>query len=1064
MKFKPLSRLLSKMSEAAFRVLVLYALLISPVYAVQEPATVSQGISVTGHVTSSEDGMTLPGVNVVIKGSSRGTATDIDGNYAIAVPSPESILVFSLVGYETAEVTVGDKTLINVVLKPSISALDEIVVVGYGTQKAENLTGSVATVDLETLGKRPVTDVASLLQGVAPGLNIRPSNDLGGEPGAAMNIDIRGIGSLSGGGPFILVDGVPMDINRISPNDIETVTVLKDAAASAIYGARAPYGVILITTKSGKKNQKTALTYSNNIAFRSPTTLPRLANSLGFARALNYGAQNSGAEAIFSEEMIQHIIAYQQDPDNYPGLQVIPGTNAWAGTGGSGSNYKNANTDWYDVIYKDWAFQQNHNISLSGGAEKTAYYLGMDIAEQQGSMNFANDRYLRYGLTSNLSVDPVSWMTVTLRTKFIHADNRYPMGQSSEPSKEQFNIDLARAWPVTPLYTPNGDLSWNFVNVLANGGKDRRYENSLIITPEIDVRITDDWDITANFSYQSIDQKSLFVTNKIFDHLTDGTPVPNYLRTFDMVERGMSRDEYYSSNVFTTFTQQLNRHNIKLMVGGQAEKSKYEGLSGWKRDLISPSVESIKSATGDFSLTDDLSHWATLGVFGRFNYNYEEKYLLEINGRYDGSSRFGTGRRWGFFPSASIGYNISKEDFWEPLAYTVNNLKFRASYGNLGNQNVANYLHYILIPVSTNLGYIMDGQRPVYASAPGLGSLGLTWETSSTINFGLDAGLFQNKLNLTLDLYNRKTKNMFGPGESLPNLLGTRVPQQNNATLETKGIELTMGWKQAINELNLDLTLIYSDNKSTVLEYNNPTRILNTYYEGMTLGEIWGFESDGLFQSAQEVTEGPDQSELYGNWQEGDVRYKDRDGDGRVSYGDNTRDNPGDQMVIGNSNPRHMWGFRAFANYKGFDLGLFLQGVAKRDDILDDNVFFGFSPNGIQHTSLRDYTLDYWTPENGGAYYARPYITDENTKNQYPQTRWLQDASYIRLKNVQLGYTAPGALLDKIKIQKIRLFLSGENLLTFTKLPKGVDPENSYGTEKDYPLSRVLSFGIDITL
>lgn len=1062
---KLLYRFILKVFGVTLQPLTVNVILTTSIFAFAQLPAFAQGISITGHVTSSEDHTTLPGVNVLIKGTTVGTVTGADGEFRLDVPSPETVLVFSYVGYERTELVVGHKTELDVVLTPSVEALDEVVVVGYGTQKVENLTGAVSTVNVEKLGKRPVTDVANLLQGVAPGLNIRPASDLGGEPGGEMNIDIRGVGSLSGGGPFILVDGVPMELNRISPNEVESVTVLKDAAASAIYGARAPYGVILITTKKGERNRKPELRYSNNIAFRAPTTLPRLANSLDFANAMNYAAQNSGADKIFSDEMIGHIIAYQKDPEHYPGLQVIPNTNVWAGTGGSGNNYKNANVDWYDVIFKDWAFQQNHNISLSGGADKTAYYVGLDLVDQEGSMNFANDRYLRYNLTSNLSIDPAPWITVNLRTKFIHADNKYPVGQSTQASKGQFMIDLARAWPVTPIYTPDGDLSWNFVNVLVNGGKDRRNENRLIITPEVELKITDDWDLTANFNYQSNNRKSLFVTNKMFDHLTDGTPTPNYLRTFDMVQRGISQDEYLSTNVFTTFEKQLQDHNIKVMLGGQAEETRYEGVSGWKRDLITPKVESIRSATGNSEITDNLSHWATLGVFGRFNYNYKEKYLLEVNGRYDGSSRFGAGRRWGFFPSASLGYNISREDFWEPLSQTVNNLKIRASYGSLGNQNVANYLHHVIIPINTNLNYIFDGARPVYARAPGLGSLGLTWETSSTVNVGMDAGFFENKLNLTLDVFNRKTTDMFGPGESLPNLLGTSVPQQNNATLETKGVELTLGWRHVINDLSYDLTLLYSDNHSTVLQYNNPTQILNTYYEGMRLGEIWGFETAGTFQTNAEVTEGAaDQTQLYGKWQEGDIRYKDLNGDGAITYGDNTRNDPGDQRIIGNSSPRHVLGFRASASYKGFDFGLFFQGVAKRNDIVDDNVFFGFSPGGIQHTSLRDYNLDFWTPDNKGAYYARPYITAENSKNQLPQTRYLQNASYLRLKNVQIGFTAPTQIANKIGIQRARLFVSGENLMTFTSLPEGIDPETTFGSEKVYPLSKVLSCGVEITL
>src|SRR5690606_19651592 len=479
----------------------------------------------------------------------------------------------------------------------------------------------------------------------------------------------------------------------------------------------------------------------------------------------------------------------------------------------------------------------------------------------------------------------------------------------------------------------------------------------------------------------------------------------------------MSYNEYFTSNVYTDYSASVEKHFFNILLGAQAELANNKLLSGWRRDLVTDLVPSISTAIGDKDILDDISHWSTLGTFARISYNFDEKYLLELNGRYDGSSRFDSGRRWGFFPSVSIGYNIWKENFWEGIAGYVNTFKLRASYGSLGNQNVANYLHIETIPIQTNLPWIIEGNRPIYSLVPSNRSTGLTWESSNTINFGFDAELFKNRLALTFDIYNRSTENMFGPGESLPAIYGASVPLKNNATLETKGIELSTNWRQYINdELDFNVGIVFSDNKSIVKQYNNPTSYIRNSYEGQDYGDIWGYVTEGIFHSAKEAESWVDQSEVYPKWGAGDVKYVDVNGDGRVTRGKETLEDPGDLRVIGNSSPRLMFGINTEFNYKSFGLSMFWQGVGKRDIWLENQTFFGFRTSWTA-TTVHAHALDYWSPGNEDAFFARPYLTSENLKNQQVQTRFLQDASYARLKNLQLKYTFPNTLTNRIGVR-----------------------------------------------
>ena len=1026
---------------------------------------VQQQKSISGKVTDSSGG-SLPGVSVVVKGTTSGTITDSNGNYSLSNVSSNSTLQFSFVGMKLQEIKFGSQTSINVVLVEETIGIDEVVAVGYGTQKKVNLTGAIGQVSSTKLENRPLTSIGAALQGVIPGLNVSSNSVNGGEPGASMNLNIRGMGSLSGGSPYVLVDGVPMDMNNVNQNDIESISVLKDAAASAIYGARAPYGVILITTKQGKKDAKPTITYSGNFGWTAPTILPHLANSLDFANAMNEASANSGQSPIFRPEVIDRIKKRMNDPSFPSTFPDSSNPSIWGTYGDS-----NDNNDYYDVYYKDKSFRQKHDLGISGGSQNSSYYIGLGWLKEGGKLNFINDYYQRYNLISNLSSNVTKWLTVKLNTKFAYSTTKYPIGPDGRSDRQSTYWQIARAWPTEAIYTPNGDINVRDLTVvpyLINGGSDMAYNTDIWVTPSAEIRLTKDWKVNADFSYNNANYKENLHHNKLSMLSVDKTSATlHYSQTWSDAQQTLSNTQYMTSNIFSNYEKKLNDHYFNILIGGQSELNNYMSLWGSKRNLVTEAVPSISTATGDQLLDDNLSHWSTLGVFGRLTYNFKEKYLLEVNSRYDGSSRFGEEKRWGFFPSVSAGYMISKENFWESFRSTINSFKVRGSFGSLGNQNVPNYLQIPILPINTNLGYIMNGVRPIYTTYPNIASTGLSWETSKTIDFGVDASFFDNRLDMTFDWYNRKTINMFGPGETLPAVFGTSVPRKNNAALDTKGFELSVGWKQSINnDLKYEIQLSFSDNKSIVTQYNNPTKYIGNYYEGMVLGEIWGYETVGFYTSDQDVKDSPNQSKIYSKWTAGDVKYKDLNGDGTIYNGTQTVADHGDLKIMGNSTPRYLFGLNLNTSYKNFDFGMFLQGVGKNDIWMGGTQIFGFG-SAFYFTSLMTNHLDYWSPQNTNAFLPKPYMSRENSKNELVQTKYLQDGRYIRLKNLQIGYSLPAHISSIINVEKLRVYVSGENILTFSKLKGPFDPEatgGNYGAGRVYPIGKIVSFGINVTL
>jgi TonB-linked SusC/RagA family outer membrane protein len=1022
---------------------------------------------ISGRVTNESTGDGIPGVTVLVKGTTRGTVTDIDGDYALLVDQENpGTLVFSFIGYEVREIEVGNQSVINATLSESTTGLDEVVVVGYGTKKKSNLTGAVDDLNFaEEIGERPVPNITNMLQGTLPNLNVSPTN-AGGEPGASNNLNIRGTGTLTGNGgsPFILLDGLPITVNQmnaINPNDVESISVLKDAASAAIYGARGAYGVILITTKKGVADQGVKVDYAATFAFAAPTVLPKMSNSLDFANAYNLAATNAGRQAVFDDQELQDIRNYQEgniSTDTEPNVNG----NGWRYWTDGYANY-----DWYDVMFRENAPRQQHRLSVSGGAGKNTYYISGNFFEQQGNLRYGNDQYDRLNFTVNMKNQATDWLSFDISAKYARENQLLPTGGFGSFSTDIMYHQISRMWPVNPLRNPDGEImNFDVRRIQQSGDTERFIDNTILqagtdikILPGLNTRLSYSWNLT------STDEERLRFRNLI--PLPDGN-FQNVGYNPDEISRFFDKRSNQLFNIINTYNKSIGDHNLDALVGYEQRVVENTSIRGNRSEFITSGIPSVSTAVGEERVFDATNQWSTQGAFARLGYNYKEKYLVEFNARYDGSSFFREGKRWGFFPSVSAGYNLAREDFWAPLENTIGMLKIRGSWGQLGNHDasLAN-LYQEFLPAGTTT-WLLNNGRPVVIRSPGLVSPNLSWETVTSTNIGLDAALVDNRLEVAFDWFDRTTSNMIGPAEALPALLGANAPRENNAELQTRGWEAVLRWRGKFGEVDYTISANIGDNKTIVTRYNNPTNILSTFREGQVLGEIWGMETEGVFQSDAAAEGTADQSFFFPRWGAGDIQYRDLNGDGVIDYGENTSDNPGDRRIIGNNNPRYAYGTTLNLNYQGFNLMILVQGVAQRDIMFtrSTNLFWGFRGNQWQN-SVHQPHLDFWTEENTDAYFPKPYMTGEHVKNTREQTRYLQNASYVRLKNIQLSYSLPSSLLNRIGLRSVQIFFSGENLLTFTNLFENFDPEGlggGWGAGKTYPLQRVLSTGLNVGL
>lgn len=1036
--------------------------------------TQQQGNVVKGKVVDA-NGEPVIGATIREVGTDNGTVTDVDGNFTIKTQA-DATLEVSFIGYQSQTLKAVTGKELAITLKEDAEMLDEVVVVGYGTQKKVNLTGSVQALEGDIIQDRPVMNVTQALQGQVAGVNFGLATDGNGfEPGASLNFSIRGQGNA-----YVLIDGVEGNLDRLNPNDIESISVLKDAAASAIYGARAPYGVVLVTTKSGGRNMKPQINFSANIATSKIHRKPEMLDSYTFARVMNEAGINGGG-TVFKEETIERIIAYQNDPSLPETVPSATNPSIWASV-----NESNANHDWYDEFYGN-GLRNQENISIQGGGKNTSYFISAGHAYDSGILNYdITDYYRRYNINSKLDIDVSKWMKFTTNTRLESTTREY----ANFDNQGSYNLlfhHIGRTFPTQALKSPNGYYTiQSKIPWAKDAGTDKT--NLITLTQRFATVITPikGWNINLDYSLALTARRFTSENFTVYEDMVDGTMIAGGTTLPSYISKDQKQALYQTTNMYTSYNFNIKGHDITLMGGVQYEHENSEYLAGRKDDLINFDVPSFSTSTGTIqSLSDELAHWSTAGAFFRINYNYKNRYLLEANGRYDGTSKFAKGNRWGFFPSFSLGWNVAHEEFWSKYLDKINNLKIRGSWGQLGNQGtpsnpIAPYQDLPLMNVGSNLGWIINGERPIYVNAPALINRNLTWETSETFDIGIDLGALNNRLNITADYYIRMTRDRLGPARALPAVIGATLPKENNSEMRTNGWELSISWRDQLScGLNYSITAMLSDYYNTITKFNNPTNILTTNYSGERVGDIWGFETEGLIQTqeeAQDIMDNQRQSYFHPTWRTGDVKYKDLDGNGVIDKGKNTLEDHGDLKIIGNSTPRYQFGLNLAADYKNIDFSIFFQGIAKRDLSLTGNMFWGFA-GAWNQCSLFTEHLDYYRDSeatrycglgiNTDAYFPRPYHTNEQNKNYQTQTRYLQNGAYLRLKNIQIGYTLPKKITQSLAIEKARFYVTGENLMTLTgRFPKSLDPETGNiggrGNGKSYPPLEVFAFGIDV--
>ena len=1051
-----------------------------PVESVTGVENIQQNGTATGTVVDAMG--PVIGASVVVKGTTNGVITDFDGNFSLQNVKKGDIITISYVGYKAQEV-VWNGSPLSVTLKEDSEMLDEVVVVGYGTQKKVNVTGAVSMVGTEAIESRPVANVTQALQGAVPGLNLSTTNS-GGMLDGGMNINIRGTGSIGNGSvdsPLVLIDGIEGDMNSLNPNDIESVSVLKDAASASIYGSRAAFGVIMITTKSGKAG-KVKVNYSGDVRFSTATQLPDMVNSLDFANYWNAAQTNDGGSAVFSPETIENIKKFMNgeftDPTDPRYYGTTPNYND-----GKWNNYTNAfaNTDWFKEHYKENVPSTQHNLSLSGGTEKVNWMVSGSFLLNNGLIRHGKDQLNRYTFNSKIGAELADWIRMEYATKWTRKDYEKPMYLT----KANFFHNIARRWPTCPVVDPNGRwMAEMEIYELEDGGINQKVEDEFTQQLKFIVNPLEGWNIYLEGAMRNSNYNQKEEVIPIYNYNINDEPM---LRNSDYgtrqyVTNWRGRGEYYSINAYTDYTRSFGKHNGKVLVGLNYEHYNTNSITGRGYDLTTTDKPFLSQTLKDHTASDSYWHRATAGYFGRLNYDYDGKYLAEFNIRYDGSSRFLADKRWAWFPSVSLGWNIAREEFFEKMSETIGTLKLRGSWGQLGNtsSNYSSFSDWYPFYQQQGVGvangsWLIDGKKPNTASMPGITNASMTWETVETWDIGLDWGAFNNRLTGSFDWFSRTTKDMIGPAPILGSVLGTNAPATNNCDMRSTGWELEIGWKDQIGEVKYGARFNISDSKSKILNYPYDgafdAQSINSYYNGKVLGEIWGYESAGIANSQTEMDQwfaAGNKPNWGSNWSAGDIMYKNTDGKDGVTPGAQTLGDHGDLKRLGNNTARYRVGLNLDASWKGFDISVFFQGVLKRDYMFGsgDPYFWG-AVGGMWQSACFENHLDYWTPENTDAYYAKPYFNNGG-KNKQSQDRYMQDASYIRCKNIQLGYTLPSSILAPAGISNCRVYVSCDNLFTLTSLSSIYDPEAIGGyswftSGKTYPLQRTLAFGVNLS-
>jgi len=1087
----------------------------------------AQNIKVTGTVKDNK-GEPQIGIAVVIEGTRNGVSTDVNGAYGITAPA-RGTLVFSAIGMKTVSTPINGRLQVNVIMEMDNLLLDELIVVGWGTQKKENLSGAVSSVNVsKTLESRPIVDVGRALQGTTPGLTITTTSGvLGGDPTIRIRSNYASLGQGSAA-PLILVDNVEIpSLSYVNPNDIESISTLKDASSTAIYGARAANGAILITTKKGSKDGKTRVTYSSNLSWATKTKVPvtsrpdlELDYSWKQNNALYLGLGNPPTYEFgqigpiyYNPDMIVKVKEYYDQYGYGEGLgrEMVEGRDFEKRPAGGFYFYRG--WDLENMYYKKWTPQQNHNISVSGGTETVKYNMSAGIMNEQGALKLFEDKYQRLNTSGNLSVDVNKYVTLRSGFMFTKTSQETPFswnGSSYDPMYYMY-----RWYSIYPYGTYNGHETRGFVGELAAAQKNPTVGETwytrlnLGATVNIAKGLTANFDYTYNFTHSASKTVGGYVAGiNTFNTFPAGSDLDYWYQTYtslsyDYVSMAMSNNMRNAYNGNIQYEKKFGKHNVKLIVGSNIEDAEYVYQSSKRIGVIDYNFPEINLSIGDPTVGSDHTWWSVVGFFSRLNYDYDNKYILELDFRRDGSSKFRDGKRWASYPSGSAAWRVSEEPFWTPIKPYVNSFKLRGSYGVIGNQNVPGALYYPTISVTNPAGsgnYWLRSANwvPYVSSAPGLINPDLTWESISTLDIGLDARFFKDKFGVTVDWYNKLTTSAITAGEVIPLSIGASAPKINYGEISTKGIEVELNFNHVFkNGLGINLSGQFTDYKSVVKKFPTAADPLYnaTYYEGKVMGDIWGYKVERLFQkddfvwgadgkiTTLKIANGktvnvlanqlPEYQELFQTgssfrFSPGDVMFKDLNGDGIINYGTNTLGNLGDRTILGNEQPRYQYGFRIGANWKGFDFDIFFQGVGKRSIWATGNMVL---PGYYGAESNFAHTLDYWTEDNTDAFYPRPMNYSQAAQWNYQVSdRYLLNMAYLRCKTLNIGYTLSRKLTRKAMIEKLRVYFSAENLFEWDKLGDiAIDPEMDWtGTTandsrsfgRSYPYRRSLSFGV----
>ncbi|MCM0715500.1 MULTISPECIES: TonB-dependent receptor [Parabacteroides] len=980
----------------------------------QTQAAVSQqsGKLVKGAVAD-ENGLSVIGANVFIKGTTIGTITDMEGNFSLEVPSDNDILVISYIGYVEQQIPVKNRKNWSIVLKEDAQNLDEVVVVGYGTQRKGNIATAVTTVKSDVLQNRPVQTVGEALQGQIPGLSVTAK----GAPGESPKLQLRGSSVLKSDNssePLVLVDGVPADFNFLNPEDIESINVLKDAASSAIYGSRAANGVLLITTKRGKMGKPT-FRYNGSIGVNTPMYMPKSISSAEYARIKNEAERNMGRAPIYTDEDISKF-ANGTDLNRYP------------------------NTNWLDLAIQN-SVTTRHGLEASGGTEKVRYLVSAGVDHQTGI--FPNTQQNVFNVRSSTDI--------SITKKFgISFDIRYQLrDMDALNNQEDIYKQLIQADPTMVAYYTDGSYGYNpgfFTNPLVplyEGGQKytNRHEASGIF--KLDYEIIDGLKFTgiANVKYTFKNEESR--ARKVF--------YKNYFtqEVFENGENSFSdrRDynAYYNLQALLNYKKSFGIHNLDILAGYQQESENSDWLKGARSGYPTDIIWELNPGPKDnWSNDGNGEHWALASFIGRINYDYDNKYILSLSMRSDASSRFAKGSRWSTFPSVAAAWRISQESFMKGTRSWLDDLKIRASWGQTGSATgLGLYPSYTLISTG---GLILNNTYQQIASLKTIGNQELTWEHSDMLNFGLDVKMLNSRLNFTGEYYIKNTKDILLE-MPVPLEYGFGKPNMNVGEVRNKGWELSLSWNDRINDFGYSISGNLSDNRNEVIDLGGtgPWKGSNTYTDvGLPFNSIYGYESMGLFQSDEEVANAPFQNS---NTAAGDIRYKNQNGDDKIDAND--------RVVIGDPNPHFLYGVNLGFDYKNFDLNMFFQGIGQKDRVIMDNFVRPFFDS-----SIFKHHLDYWTPENAGAKYPRILNKDDGTHNYQQSDYWMINAGYFRMKNLQIGYTIPREILRPAGFDRVRVYFSANNLFTVSDFVPGMDPESEKSVS--YPFARTYSFGLNV--